>query len=434
MIKAPMKLQDLQRKIYIKAKTEKEHAFWGIYVHVCKMETLEYAYEIAKRNNGAPGIDKVTFEMIETEGEAKFLAQIQQELIKKTYKPLPNRKQEIPKANGKMRVLSIPTIKDRVVQGALKLILEPIFEADFQAGSYGYRPKRDPQKAIESVRQAICLGKTKVIDVDIKAYFDSVRHHILLKQVAQRILDKDIMHLVKMLCKTTGKKGIPQGGPLSPLLANIYLNEIDKMLEEAKEATKWNNYTNVGYARFADDLVVLISGHTSQKGLAQEMAKRLEDGLAKLELEMNPEKTKCVDLIEGESFGFVGFDIRLIRSRTDDKKRPQITPKKSACQKVKLTIKEICSKYRSQAIEKVIELINPIVRGWVNYFRIGNAANCFKYIKQWINKKVRRHMAKVRQKKGFGWNRWSNDLIYKHLGLFNDYQIRYYQEAKVKPA
>ncbi len=177
MIKAPSSLQDLRRNIYVKAKAEPSWRFWGLYVHVCKMETLQAAYEMTKKNRGAPGGDGETFEVIEAAGLAGFLGQIQDELIGRTYAPRPARKKEIPKDGGKkVRILSIPSIRDRVVQGALKLILEPIFEADFQPGSFGYRPRRTAHEAVDRVAQAIVSGKTRIIDLDLKAYFDSVRH------------------------------------------------------------------------------------------------------------------------------------------------------------------------------------------------------------------------------------------------------------------
>ena len=177
MTKAPISLQDLRRSLYVKAKAEPTWRFWGLYVHVCKMETLQEAYRMAKSNDGAPGIDGVTFEAIEESGVESFLKQIQDELVNHTYRPMPARKKEIPKDGGnKVRVLSIPTIRDRVVQGALKLILEPIFEADFQPGSYGYRPKRTAHEAVLRVEQAIVQGKTRIIDLDLRAYFDNVQH------------------------------------------------------------------------------------------------------------------------------------------------------------------------------------------------------------------------------------------------------------------
>ena len=253
MINASISLQELRRKIYLKAKSEKTWRFWGLYVHVCKPETIRQAYKLAKVNNGAPGIDGVTFEAIEESGLDDFLTEIANELVSCTYLPTRNRRKEIPKEGGKVRVLGIPTIKDRVVQGALKLILEPIFEADFQDGSYGYRPKRSAHAAIDRVAKAVINGKTKVIDVDLEAYFDNVEHDILLRKVAQRVDDDKVMRLLKLILKANAKRGLAQGGVISPLLANIYLNEVDKMLQKAKEVTSQGKYTNIEYARFADD-------------------------------------------------------------------------------------------------------------------------------------------------------------------------------------
>src|SRR5947208_16463139 len=212
MIKTPIDLQDLRRKIYTKAKAETAWRFWGLYVHICKMETLHEAYLLAKKNNGAPGIDGVTFEAIEDSGVEAFLQQIQDELAAHTYRPLRDRRQEIPKGDGKVRVLGIPAIRDRVVQGALKLILEPIFEADFQPGSFGYRPKRTAHAAVKLVADAIVRHKTHIIDLDLKAYFDNVRHARLLEKVATRVNDDEGMHLLKLMLKATGDKCVPQGG------------------------------------------------------------------------------------------------------------------------------------------------------------------------------------------------------------------------------
>ena len=180
MTKTPISLQDLRRSLYVKAKAEPAWRFWGLYVHVCKRDTLYEAYRMAKENDGAPGIDGVTFEAIEESGVERFLEQIQDELVSNTYRPMRGRKKEIPKDGGKkVRVLTIPTIRDRVVQGALKLILEPIFEADFQSGSYGYRPKRTAHQAVNRVAQAIVESKTRIIDIDLRAYFDNVQHYLL---------------------------------------------------------------------------------------------------------------------------------------------------------------------------------------------------------------------------------------------------------------
>src|SRR3954467_4594196 len=238
MIKTPIDLQDLRRKIYTKAKADTAWRFWGLYVHVCKMATLHQAYLLAKKNNGAPGIDGVTFEAIEAGGVDVFLMQIRDELVAHTYRPLRDRKQAIPKDGGKVRVLSIPAIRDRVVQGALKLILEPIFEADFQDGSFGYRPKRTAHEAAHRARDAIVRHKTRVIDIDLKAYFDTVRHDRLLAKVAARVNDADVLRLLKMILKASGKKGAPGGGVPSPLLSTLSLKGVDGMREGAKEVTR----------------------------------------------------------------------------------------------------------------------------------------------------------------------------------------------------
>ena len=425
MTKSPISLQDLRRRIYVKAKAESTWRFWGLYVHICKMETLQAAYQMAKSNHGAPGIDGITFDVIEESGVESFLKQIQDELVHNTYQPMPVRKKEIPKDGGnKVRVLSIPTIRDRVVQGALKLILEPIFEADFQSGSYGYRPKRSAHEAVDRVDQAIVQGLTRVIDLDLRAYFDNVQHSQLLEKVARRVQDASVMRLLKMILKSTGTKGVPQGGVISPMLSNLYLTEVDRMLEKAIATTRRGKYPNVQYARFADDLVVLIDSHPRHDWLMGAIEKRLREELAKLRVEINEEKSRKVDLLQGERFGFLGFEYRRVRSR-NGKWRTHFVPKPKKRTALLRKLKEIFRRYVSQPVGRVIELINPILRGWVHYFAVGHSSRCFSYIKLWVEKKVRRHLMRARGRKGFGWKRWSTQWIYDTLGLFNDYRVVY---------
>src|SRR5205085_3225365 len=314
MTKTPSSLQDLSKSLYDKAKAEPTKRFWGLYVHVCKKETLQEAYRMAKKNNGAPGIDGVTFEAIEESGAESFLQQIRDELITNTYRPMRVRKKEIPKDGGKVRTLSIPSIRDRVVQGALKLILEPIFEAEFEPGSFGYRPKKSAHAAIQRVRQAILEGKTYVIDFDLRSYFDTVKHHIVLEKMARRIDDDAVLWLLKLLLDASGKQGVPQGGVISPLISNVYLNEVDKMLERAKEVTRYERWTALEYARFADDLVILVDARPRQQWLREAVEQRLREELAKLQVEVNEDKSRKVDLQRGGSFGFLGFEFRRIRS------------------------------------------------------------------------------------------------------------------------
>jgi RNA-directed DNA polymerase len=435
MIKAPMSLQDLRRRIYRKAKAEPAWRFWGLYVHVCKLDTLREAYRLAKQNNGAPGSDGVTFAAIEAGGVKVFLQPLRDELLTQTYRPQRLRHAGIPKAEGKgLRVLAIPTIRARVVQGALKLILEPIFEADFQPGSYGYRPKRSAHEAVQRVAEAIVQHKTRVLDLDLHAYFDNIRHHQVLEKVARRVNDAQVLHLLKLILKASGKKGVAQGGVLSPLLSNLYLTEVDKMLERAKEVTHYGPYTYVEYCRFADDLVVLVDAHARHDWLIEAVNKRLREELAKLHVEINAEKSRLVDLSKGESFGFLGFEFRWVRSR-QGKWRPYYPPKLRQRTALLRKLKALFRRFQSQPIGRVIELINPILRGWVNYFAIGDASRCFSFIKDWVEKKARRHLMRARKLRGFGWKRWSRRWLYDALGLFNHYRVRRAGlAAKVLPA
>jgi RNA-directed DNA polymerase len=426
MIKAPISLQDLRRKIYLKAKSEKGWRFWGLYVHICKRGTLQEAYKMAKKNNGAPGIDGVTFEAIEEVGLEALLEQIQDELVSGAYRPMRNRRKEIPKDKNKVRVLGIPCIRDRVVQGAVKLILEPIFEADFQDGSYGYRPKRTAHAALGRVAEAVVKNKTRVIDVDLKAYFDNVRHDILLRKIAERVDDGDVMRLLKLILEANGKRGVPQGGVISPLLSNLYLNEVDKMLERAKEVTRQGRYTYIEYARFADDLVILVDGFQKWNWLEKAAYRRLLEELNKLDVQVNQEKTRIVDLAKDETFSFLGFDFRRVKT-LQGKWGVRITPRMKARTALLRKLKDVFRRHNSQPADRVISLINPILRGWVNYFRVGHASGCFGYIKDWVEKKIRRHQMRARKRSGFGWNRWNRDWFYNNLGLYNDYKVRYYQ-------
>src|SRR5215831_11710574 len=418
---APIRLQDLRRRLYTKAKADKDWRFWGLYVHVGKLETLRTAYDLAKRNNGAPGIDGITFGAIEGAGVEAFLVQLRDELVARTYRPLRNRRVEIPKDGGtQVRVLGVPSIRDRVVQGALKLILEPIFEADFHDGSYGYRPKRKAHDAVARVTMAILVGKTQVIDLDLAAYFDTVRHDLLLGKVARRIQDAEILHLLKLMLTASGKRGVPQGGVISPLLSNIYLTEVDAMLERAKVVTRNGEHTYVEYARYADDLVILVNNDRRQDWLVEAVARRLREELAKLDVRLNEEKSRIVDLSRGESFGFLGFDFRRIRSLRG-RWRPQYTPQRKKRTALLRELKEVFRRYRSQPVDRVIAEINPRLRGWVNYFRIGHASRCFAFVRWWVERSLRRHLMRARNRRGFGWKRWSTAWLHTTLGLFGDY-------------
>ena len=428
MIKAPVSLQELKRKIYQKAKSDPKHRFWGIYVHVTKMETLREAYRIAKRNAGAPGIDGLTFEDIEKTGVDAFLGTIRNDLASGKYKPQRNRKAEIPKDNDKVRVLQIPTIRDRVVQGALKIILEAIFEADFCPNSYGFRPRRSQHRALAEVRRSITRRMSMVIDVDLSKYFDTINHSILLAKIAKRVEDPEVLRLIKRILTAVGTIGVPQGGPFSPLAANIYLNEVDWFFDEIRRKTQQGSYEAVNYHRYADDIVITVSGHHTKRGWAHRALQRLQEQLVPLRVELNLEKTKVVNLLKGESFGFLGFDLRRARNREGKQKEHFIlmTPKKKARKAIKGEIRKIIQQGGSTPMKVLIARINPKIAGWVEYFRAGHSSRAFAEVREYLEMKIRTLLTrrKRRQKRSVGWRRWSNEYLYGALGLYWDWKLK----------
>jgi len=432
MIKTPVNLQELRRRIYRKAKSEKEHRFWGLFVHVTKSEVLAEAYRQAKRNGGAPGIDGQKFEDVEASGTEAFLQSIRDDLIAGTYKPQANRFVEIPKGNGKTRTLQIPCIRDRVVQGALKWVLEAIFEADFCPNSYGFRPKRSPRRALAEVRRSILRRMNMVIDVDLSQYFDTIRHDILLEKIARRVQDPEVLHLMKQILKTGGKIGVPQGGPFSPLAANIYLNEVDWYFDGIRRKTAEGGYEAVNYHRFADDIVITVSGHHTKRGWAERALQRLREQIELLGIKLNMEKTKVVNMLDGDSFGFLGFDFRRILNREKNRYYILLTPKKKARISIKAKIREIIQHGGATPAKELINRINTALAGWVEYFRVGNSSRAFSEVRDYLEMKVRTLLTrrKRRRKRSVGWRRWSNEYLYGVLGLFWDWKIHPLQNVE----
>ena len=425
MTKTSINLQELRRRIYQKAKSEPTHRFWGLFTHITDMTTLYEAYRQAKKNGGAPGIDGQSFADVEQAGVREFLESIRAELQAGTYQPQPNRKVDIPKANGKMRTLQIPSIRDRVVQGALKLILEANFEADFCPNSYGFRPKRSPHQALANVRRSILRRMTTVIDVDLSRYFDTIRHHVLLEKIAKRVQDPQVMHLVKQVIKVAGKVGVPQGGPFSPLAANIYLNEVDWAFDAIRRKTADGHYEAVNYHRFADDMVITVSGHSSKRGWAELALQRLQEHLEPLGVELNREKTRMVDVLKGESFSFLGFDFRRVQSRSRTGYFILMTPKKKARQAIKARIRDVIRNGGAKPAKAIVKQVNALLTGWVHYFRVGNSSRAFGEIRDYTEMKIRTLLTrrKRRQKRSIGWQRWSNEYLYGVLGLYWDWKV-----------
>src|SRR5229473_247985 len=426
MTKAPINLQELRRRIYRKAKSDKTHRFWGLFVHVTKAETLEEAYRIAKSNGGAAGMDGQKFEDIETAGRQAFLSAVREDLVTGRYQPMPNRPVEIPKGNGKVRTLQIPCIRDRVVQGALKLILEAVFEAAFCPNAYGFRPKRSPHRALAEVRRSVMRRMSTVIDVDLSRYFDTIRHSVLLDKIAKRIQDPQVMYLVKQITQAGGKIGVPQGGPFSPLAANIYLNEVDWFFDAIRSKTAEGDYEAVNYHRFADDIVITVSGHHTNRGWAERALQRLQEQFALIGVELNREKTKLVNTLKGEAFGFLGFDLRRVRKESGDGYFILMTPKKKARKAVKAKVRDIIARGGATPASELVKRINATLAGWVNYFRVGNASRAFSEVRDYVEMKVRTLLTrrKRRRKSSVGWQRWSNEYLYDVLGLYWDWKVR----------
>lgn len=423
MIKPTTPTQELQTRIGHRAKSAPTHRFWGLYVHLVKLETLEAAYLDAKRNGGAPGADGETFRAIEERGRADFLTEISVELRARTYKPRPYRRREIPKEGGKVRVISIPTIRDRVVQGALRILLEPIFEADFSRHSFGARPKRSAHDALGEVRTGMMFQKHLVLDVDLKSFFDDIRHAPVLAKVARRICDDEVLRLIKQFLKSTGERGIPQGSPLSPLLANVMLNDLDHILARG--------FGFLSYARYLDDMVVLT--YDSKKGrrwLARARERiRMEAGA--IGVSLNTEKTRMVRLTDpGASFAFLGWDIRWQPNPTIKKGYPHASPRRKKVIEILRKVRNALRNSGHLSVQQAVARVNPIVRGWANYFRVGNSNRDFEKVRTGVERKVRRYAVKKMKRKGFGWTRWSSAIVYGSWGLFDDYQIRYRGRAR----
>jgi RNA-directed DNA polymerase len=241
------------------------------------------------------------------------------------------------------------------------------------------------------------------------------------------------LQLLKMILKATGKKGVPQGGVISPLLSNLYLNEVDRMLEKAVNTTRNGRFTRIQYVRFADDMVILIDAHERNDWLVRTVNKRLREELAKLRVAINEDKSRMVDLKQGESFTFLGFEYRRVLSLRG-KWRPYFAPKLKKRTALFGKLREIFRRNVSQPVGKVIEEITPILRGWVNYFRVGDSSRCFSMVKDWVEKKVRRHLMRARGRQGYGWARWSRQWLYQRLGLFNDYRLKRWPGPNVAPA
>lgn len=411
------KIQELQRKLYLKAKAQPNFRFYALYDRIYRLDVLKRAWQKVRSNHGSPGIDGISFEDIEKAGVDEFLKMIQQELKTKEYRPQPAKRVYIPKSDGSQRPLSIPTIKDRVVQMALKIVIEPIFEADFEDNSYGYRPKRSAQQSAEEIRKYLNYGLTNVIDADLEDCFGSIPHRELLDMIARRIVDGSVLHLIKLFLKAgvmeqgevkIDGKGTPQGGVISPLFANIYLDQMDKGWKPLSQYAR--------LIRYADDLVIMT------KYNAEKLLSKLQQLTAGVKLKLNMNKTRIVNANEG-SFDFVGYSFRKAQNLRKTKKVAYFYPSSKALKAIKEKVRKITNPARPIKVEQVIKELNPAIRGWVNYFRTGNSSKQFDKIRLYVRNKVRKFMMRRRNKSGYGYKKYPDEYLYNKLGLYRNYRL-----------
>jgi RNA-directed DNA polymerase len=418
----------LQLKLYLKAKQDKSCKFYILYDKIFQKHILAEAYRRCKVNNGSPGIDNQTFEDVEKYGRVKFLTEISEEIRKRTYKPQAVKRVWIEKENGGERPLGIPTIKDRVVQQSCKMVIEPIFEADFDDSSYGFRPKRSAEGAIIEIRDNLQQGRHTVYDADLSKYFDTIPHDKLEVVLKERIADPRVLRLIKLWLKvpivekggkyTGGKsntKGTPQGGVISPLLANIYMNLLDRIVNNPQG---YFHKMGITMIRYADDFILM------SKYINQESINRIHGYLDRMGLLINADKSKLVKAKE-QSFDFLGFRFRYSQSIFSRKKKfwsisPKPKSQKKIRQKINTKLKSI-GHYRPEA---VVGELNPIVRGWMNYYRIDTVSHtqvAFRDLENYLRSRLYRYYNRKSQRKTRLFGQQAFDKLVKDYGLLKPY-------------
>ena len=422
-LQTPERIRRLQRKLYRKAKDEPNYRFYLLYDKIYREDILAHAYDLAKANKGAPGVDGQTFAGIESQGLGKWLAELRKELRTRSYKPQPVRRVMIPKPGGGERPLGIPPIRDRVVQTAAKLVLEPIFEADMEPNAYGYRPKRGALDAIRKVHELLCAGYTDVVDADLSKYFDEIPHRELLQCVARRIVDRDVLRLLKTWLKVPveerdekgnrrlrgGKSntcGIPQGGGVSPLLANLYMNRFLKYWR----ITGRGKVFQAQVVNYADDFVILTRRHAAE---ARDWTRKV---MTCLGLTLNETKTQLKEAC-AERFDFLGYAFGPHRGWKDGRRYMGASPSPKSVARLRQKVHDVLIPANTGTWPEVRDRLNRILQGWLNYFRYGTRARAYRAVDHHVADRVRSFLRRRRQASGRGTRILADQVIFGPLGV-----------------
>ena len=423
-LEIPDKVRELQIKLYRKAKREPEYRFYLLYDKVYRADVLLRAWRLAKANDGAPGVDGQSFEDIESEGVMEWLDGLGKDLRAKTYRPQPVRRVMIEKPGGGERPLGIPSIRDRVAQTAAKLILEPILEADMEPNAYGYRPQRSAGDAIREVDKLLYEGYTDIVDADLSKYFDTIPHSELMRCVARRVVDKHMLHLVKMWLTVpveetdeTGKKrltggkdkdcGTPQGGVISPLLANLYMNRMLKGWRRTGRGEQWR----ARMVNYADDFVIL------SRGKAAEALEWTRGVMGRLGLSLNEKKTSIRNARE-ERFDFLGYAFGPHYSRRTGRKHMGCSPSQKSRNQIRDKVSEHLSPANTAPWEEVRDRLNQKLRGWKEYFGLGNPWNAYRVLDEHVEERVRHFLRRRHKVSSQGTSQFSREKIFGELGVF----------------